>query len=226
MQYGISTKTYGQMKLMEGILVPEVAANRATFLAQYKLHSELVVSAALVHGNHVEMASIKDAGKIFPATDGLVTNESGLVLTVTVADCVPLFFHDATTPAIGIAHAGWRGVLSQIAPETIKTMTTGYGSKPENITVHIGPHLGSCHFEVQHDVIDKFAAYPAHILTRADKTYIDLVGVLQDQLLAAGIQAAHLTASTECTYDFPTKYFSFRRDKPEVVQSMLAFISL
>lgn len=40
--------------------------------------------------------------------DGIVTNQTGVVLAAPGADCLPILFADPVTKAIGAAHAGRR----------------------------------------------------------------------------------------------------------------------
>ena len=46
-----------------------------------------------------------------PQADALVSACRGVALGIFTADCVPIFILDTETPAIGIAHAGWRGTF-------------------------------------------------------------------------------------------------------------------
>ena len=54
--------------------------------------------------------------------DALISAKQGDTLGIFTADCVPIFILDKVTPAIGIAHAGWRGTLARIATKTIAKM--------------------------------------------------------------------------------------------------------
>lgn len=88
--------------------------------------------------------------------DGMITNEPGLCLFTTYADCVPLYFLDPVKKAIGLSHSGWRGTLSKIGKVTVEAMTKEFGSKPEDIIVAIGPCICKECYEVSEDVIFEF----------------------------------------------------------------------
>ena len=57
-------------------------------------------------------------------------------------------------------------------------------------------------------------------------SFINLSGVIRAQLLELNILDKNIIISRECTYCLTHKYFSYRRDKPEEVEAMLAYISL
>ena len=73
-----------------------------------------VVLGQLTHEANVRNVTAEDAGCglwkpfTYEGIDGLLTNEPGLVLTATFADCVPVFFYDPVKKVVGIAHSGWR----------------------------------------------------------------------------------------------------------------------
>ncbi|MCR4279905.1 MAG: laccase domain-containing protein, partial [Candidatus Komeilibacteria bacterium] len=60
----------------------------------------------------------------------------------------------------------------------------------------------------------------------SERMTIDLSAVVKKQLLAQGIAADKIVTSAECTYCQAEKYYSYRRDKPENVQSMIAYVGL
>jgi YfiH family protein len=206
-------------------------ANRNAFIARHNIQKGRLVSAALVHGGAVHFATTQtqEGGTMIPATDALFAHERNLFLSITTADCLPVFFFDPITKTFGLAHAGWRGLVAGIIPNTIRAMTRESGVRPENLLVGIGPGIGACHFEVQDDVAKQFAIFPDAVVRRGDGAgalFIDLKAVAREQLLAAEIKATHLEISNECTYDLKDKYFSWRRDKPAAKETMMAVIGL
>ncbi len=217
---GISQRKDGQMKMVDF----DVCENRDQFLQTVGLSVEDVVSSGLVHGSHVARVSRSDMGTLISDTDALVTNDKGVILAVTVADCVPVYFYDSVKNVIGIAHAGWRGVVSEIVKKTIGTMGTEYESDPKDIKALIGPHINACHFEIGEDIVQNFEQYPKAIKRAEGKIFVDLSLILEDQLLSIGMAKEYIIQSNECTYCNPEKYFSYRRDKPEKVEAMLCYI--
>lgn len=214
------------MKLLFKKITPEVFQNRQAFLNSYGLDIANAISADLIHDNQVSRVSSANAGQIIPDCDALITQDPKSILTVTVADCLPLYFYDAKQKAIGLAHAGWKGVLKEVASKTLRALQENFGSRPEAVEVFIGPHLQKCHFEVTQDVLEKFRKYPQYILAKNNRTYIDLASIVCLQLKSLGMQEENIQASQDCTFDLSDKYFSYRRDKPETIEAQLAFITL
>jgi YfiH family protein len=222
--WGISEKQDGRMKILEETDT-EARENRGRFFMNRGLAPERIVSAGLVHSNQV--AVVKDAEVLFIAeSDGLVTDQKNLILSLTVADCVPIYFCDPVRQAVGLAHAGWKGVAGNIVKEVVSNMQDEFASRPEDIVVWVGPHIGPCHFEVQNDVASQFADFGDSMVLREGKTFIDLSVVIQAQLQRSGIQLENIGFSPECTFCEDNKYFSYRRDKPARLEAMVAYIGL
>jgi len=199
--------------------------NRAKFFKRLKLDSSDMVACDLVHGIKIKTVTKKDAGKIIIATDGLVTKEKNLILTVTAADCLPLYFFDQKQQVIGIAHAGWRGVWQNLAGEMVLKMKKQFHCLPENFNVYIGPHIKKCHFDINPELSAQFEKYKKFLFNNSKSIKIDLSGIVRQQLIEAGIKKANIKVSPDCTYCHK-KYFSNRRDKPKVVEAMMGYIIL
>lgn len=197
--------------------------NRTKFLATLKLLPTHVVSARLEHGKNIHVASPQDAGAMIQGVDGLVTNVPNIALSVTGADCLPLYFYDPEHRAVGIAHAGWRGVVANIASSTIGSLHDSFGSLPNDILVGIGPGICSRHFLIQGDVIEQFAPYASMVKQIDNKHWsVDLPGIIRRQLRDCGIESKHVEQSLVCTFEDAEQYFSYRRDKLKIIEAVMA----
>jgi len=206
----ISEKKNGPMKFS-----PD---NRENFLRKLGIEDKLTVKAGLVHENNVKVVSDEDAGKTIEKTDGLITADKSLFLTITVADCLPIFIFDSEKEIIGLIHGGWRGLAKNILAEAVKNLS-------KDILVGIGPGISQCHFEVKQDVLREFKPYLKDTLLKRDgKLFLDLKKIAKLQLIDIGIKPENIEISPECTFCLQNKYFSFRRDKPQKLQTMLALI--
>lgn len=213
---GLSAKADGPMK--------NSPTNRLTFLKHKNLDKKIVVSAGLIHSNKVTTVNGLSHNFIIPNCDALITSDCRYLLTITVADCLPLYFYDNKKQIVAVAHAGWRGVVSQIAKEVVGAFVNNYGSNLKDIEVFIGPHIKDCHFEVKGDVAANFKI--SETIIRNKKIYINLAGVVTSQLLDRGISETNIRISSECTFCSHDKYFSWRRDKPRELETMVAYIGL
>ena len=123
---------------------------------------EDMVSSDQTHTTNVRLVTGEDRGhgitrkKTFFDTDGLVTDEPGIVLATFYADCVPLYFVDPVRRAIGLSHSGWRGTVQGIGEATVKKMRECFGSKPEDIIAAVGPSICADCYEVGQEVAEYF----------------------------------------------------------------------
>ncbi len=218
-QFGISQKSDGQMIARKDNFAIE---NRKRYFSKVGVDFNRIIFASLQHGNRVTVVDKSYLGKTISPSDALVTDKENICLAVTVSDCVPLFFYNKKG-VVGIAHAGWRGVVLNISGEVVKIMREKFSLNPKNIKVYIGPHLKKCHFEVQQDVLDKFKDYLHSIERKDGRIFISLEAILKKQLHNVGIPSENIETSPDCTH-CSGKYFSFRRDKPKSVTSQVAYI--
>ena len=80
--------------------------------------------------------------------DAIITDQPGVTLFMRFADCVPIFLFDPRHRAIGLVHAGWKGVLNQVARRAVEAMQAEYHSNPSEIIAAVGPSIGVHHYEV------------------------------------------------------------------------------
>ena len=86
----------------------------------------------------------------------MVSDRPDLLLTVTVADCLPIFLADPRTGAFGLVHSGWKG--TGIVVEAVRAMTRAFGSRAADIAVTIGPGIGPCCYAVPAERHERFRA--------------------------------------------------------------------
>jgi hypothetical protein len=219
-RYGFSERSDGSLRLNQ----PTTEEHRRRYLEMIGIPFESLVSADLVHGKHVHVARASDAGKTVSECDGLVTNARRLTLTVTGADCFPIFAVDPLQRVIGLVHAGWRGIAAGIAAELVSQMR-GLGSEKQGLLFGIGPGIRACHFEVQDDVVSVFPDREA-IIHEGETTRIDLPAAIKRQLHAAGIALDQIEDGGLCTYCETERYFSRRRERGGELQAMMAHLML
>lgn len=223
---GVSTGIYESMNLSftrgdEDSLVYE---NFRRFTAAVGVPYESIVMSDQTHTTNIRIVTKEDMGngltrpKNFFDTDALITNERGVTLFTSYADCVPLFFIDPVNKAIGLSHSGWRGTVGKIGAKTIAKMYETYGSKPANIIAAIGPSICADCYEISSDVAEEFVKefgdksdeivfsqedyYRMHSINKPanpEKYQLDLWKANQIILTKAGILAENLTTTSLCT---------------------------
>ncbi|MCR4686975.1 MAG: peptidoglycan editing factor PgeF [Lachnospiraceae bacterium] len=224
---GVSTGYYSSLNLglKTGDDMDNIKANYEIFFKTLGLDINSIVIPELAHGNDIGNVTHKDAGSglltpyVYLETDGLLTNEKGVSLVATFADCVPVFFTDPVKKVVGIAHCGWRGCANGLAGKMVDRMISDYGCDVKDIEVGIGPSIGMCCFEVDIDVFMEFVELP--FLTEGwyfenddeTKYNIDLWRVLHDNLIYKGVSEDKITISGLCTCCNNDIFFSHRFTK-------------
>lgn len=199
--------------------------NRKIYLEKIGVSPSRIVSAQIVHGGNVSAVSEKDAGKIIPESDGLIAQSKNIYLSVTSADCLPIFLFESEKKIAGIVHAGWRSLAKNILSNAVGKIT-GLGGLPGNILAGIGPAICQKHYEVGPEVAEKFAKYPEAIQRIDKKIYLDIKKIAEMQFVESGLKEKNIETSPECTFEMPEKYFSARREKPPEVEAMISVIGI
>lgn len=149
--------------------------------------------------------------------DAMISNLPGIALAIKTADCLPILMADPKSRAVAAIHAGWRGVVSKIAPKTVQALTREFGTRPEELVVAIGPGIGACCFEVGPEVAIQFGL--------AGRTKVDLAATVCQQLGRNGVPAGQMSVSGLCSYCDSQLFESYRRDR-EGAGRMIAMIGV
>lgn len=220
---GVSSGEFSAMNLSlnRGDIESNVYENYHLFCRASGFEYESLVASTQEHGTEILRVYNKDRGHgihrrpIHNGIDALITNEKGVTLVTYYADCVPLYFIDPKTRAIGLAHSGWRGTYEEIGAKTIKKMNDEFGSRWQDMICVIGPSIGGCCFEVSEDVADNFSSMigmDGFIQSSGPGKYkIDLWSVNKQILLNSGVAQENIYISGLCTCCNSELFFSHRR---------------
>ena len=146
--------------------------------------------------------------------DALMTNEAGVCIGVSTADCIPVLLYDPIQRASCAIHAGWRGTVQRIVEKAVARMTEVFGSDPKNLIAQIGPGIHLESFEVGDEVYQTFEkeGFPMELISKKyEKWHIDLPECNRLQLVAAGIPETHSAVSSVCTFQQSDTFFSARK---------------
>ena len=217
----MSEREDGSTKLLKGNEVN--LKNRKKFFARINPERKKIVSAEIVHGNRAEIVD-GESPELVLGADGLVSKGKNIFLSVTIADCIPVYFYDPENQIFGIAHCGWRGIVAGIIGGMIGKMEEA-GGQSEDLHVALGPGIEKCHFEIKEDVLEKFSGHENFIERRDGKIFADLKGIIKSQLQKLGVLEENIENDPICTFE-SDRFFSFRRDRPKEVEAMVALIGI
>lgn len=215
---GVSASPFDSLNLGNGTgdKSASIQENRIRFFKAVGIDESRCVFPEQVHGDAVKV--VRHPGAC-AKTDAMITNESDLILTIQVADCVPVYLIDPVQMAIGLAHAGWRGSCKGIVRKTVQQMQREFGSVPSDIQVFIGPSIGPCCYEVGEEVTSRFTE------DYLSGTWLDLWQYTEDQVQEAGILRKKIYRSNLCTRCHATWFFSHRGSRGKTGR-MMAYLGI
>jgi len=151
-----------------------------------------------------------------PSADAMITNEPGCFLTMSSADCAMVLLLDPRKMVVGLAHAGWKGIVKRMAAKTISAMEECFGSHPEDLLVGVTPSIGPCCYRIKNPMQKALPGWGPYLEELEDgRTAIDLRQPLYDQLLAEGVGKENIELSRMCTSCNTSMFFSFWAEKPK-----------
>jgi len=201
---GESELGYGNFNLAThvGDEAQAVAHNRALLIKQFDLPSEPKYLEQ-VHSNICLQATSAEC-----VGDAVVTHDKGVVCAVMTADCLPIFACDESGTQVGVAHAGWKGIVNGVIESFIDQFESS------DLLVHFGPAISQAAFEVGEEVyqqfIDKDAKLDQAFITKGKRYQLDIYQAARIVLNGLGVKS--ISGGDECTYTQQDKYFSYRRD--------------
>ena len=145
--------------------------------------------AEQIHG--VEIASVEknDPVQTWPQVDGLMTQDTGVILGIYVADCGAVYIVDPVKNALALLHSGKKGTEGNITGKAITMMQEKYGSRPADLHIALAPCIRPPAYEV------------------------DFAAQIQDQVLASGVPRAQFIDCGICTTEDLDSYYSYRQEK-------------
>ncbi len=149
--------------------------------------------------------------------DGHLTREPGVLLAVSIADCVPVFLLSRRGRAVALLHAGWRGVAAGVLERGVAALCEMAGAEPAELSVHLGPAICGACYEVGPEVHEALGLRPPD-----RNTPIDLRAVLAGRALSLGVPRAEVTRSSWCTRCGDSPFFSHRGGDAERQMALLA----
>ncbi len=209
---GVSAPPYGTLNLSRhvGDLPQAVAENRRRAISRGAPTPD-AVWGQLVHGPDVAWLGPEAVPGPGPVADGLLTEQAGLTIAMTFADCVPIWLASRSPAAGGLLHAGWRGTVRGVARAGVAALAAR-GAAPNVLDVVIGPSIGPCCYEVGSEVVDAVMALDLGPGLVDSRRHLDLWEANRRLLCAAGVAEERVLVVGLCTACHPEWLFSHRRE--------------
>lgn len=221
---GVSQPPFSSLNL--GINTDDEAShvdeNRRRFFQALGADGFGFASSYQVHGTSVLWTT--EPGR-FEGYDALITNQPGLLIGVTVADCVPVLIYDHQHQAVAAVHAGWRGTVGGIVTKTLLAMEQQFGTTAAHCYVYVGTCIDETTFEIGDEVARQFPPAFVRVDPQSNLTCADLKAANMSLLTAFGIPAAQIAVSAFSTVLNNDEYFSYRAEQGKTGR-MLAVIGI
>ena len=183
-----------------------VLVNRSILKDFYGLPSEPVWINQIHSSICVDASSTK---RIIKA-DASFTINPGVVCAVLTADCLPVFVSKKDGSMVGIAHAGWKGLISGV----IENLIESFHCNGDDLVVHLGPAISKNCFEVGAEIKDLYLSnntnFSRSFSLFNDKHYLDLYDATK--VILESFNVKFITGGDRCTFKESDEYFSYRRD--------------
>ena len=183
-----------------------VLANRVLLMKHYNLPSTPV----WINQTHSNLSIDADSVSSIVDADASYSKKLGTVCGVLTADCLPIFVCNKKGTAVGVAHAGWRGLVNGV----IESLIESFDCNSEDLIVHLGPAISKLSFEIGGEVKSQYLSKNKNFENCFsyvnNKYYLDLYDAARVVLKSFGVIS--ISGGDRCTYKESDQYFSYRRD--------------
>ena len=149
-----------------------------------------LVVGGQTHSNNVLEVDKTHSGRgalapetVLPETDALLTTSRDLPLYIAVADCAGILL--ASKEKVGLVHAGWRGLQSNILQKALLSFPL------DEVVVGIGPCISAHSYEVGIDVA-QHAPEGVKYKGKVNKWQLDIGRWAHLQLLECGLKDSQI----------------------------------
>ena len=171
-----------------------------------------------VHG--VEVSVVDEQGRLsLSDADAVISRQPGLSVGIVTADCVPILVAIDEGRTVCAIHAGWRGLAAGVVEKALSSLSGDTSWASGDCVAVMGPHIGSCCYEVDEPVVDalrsRYGDWLAEVCQPSgpDHVHLDLQGVITRVLLRAGFPRDQIgSVPDSCTSCSSEGFHSYRRD--------------
>ena len=186
--------------------IENVLENRKILKTHYDLPSDPIWINQTHSSTCINAASINSIEE----ADAIYSSKAGIVCAIMTADCLPVFVSKKDGTMVGLAHAGWRGLISGV----IENLIFSFNCKGDNLLVHLGPAISSSCFEVGEEVkslyLSKDISFQRSFTYNQNKLYLDLYDAAK--IILESFQIKSISGGDRCTFKESSDFFSYRRD--------------
>lgn len=213
--FGFSTKTGGVSPAPLNLNLSystdddqkNVKSNRKLFFDKLGISEECVTFQRQIHSSEIKYSGSPD---FIDGCDAIYTDKKNNFLSVSTADCIPVFVYSPDKKIVAGIHAGWKGTSAQIVFKTIEKIKHDFSLQSKSLFAYIGPGICCEHYEVGLEVAELFDENEKK--QKGNKYLLDLKKANFNQLIKSGLKEYNIEVSELCTYCNPDLFHSYRRE--------------
>ena len=153
-----------------------------------------VVFSRQVHGTQVRRYDAVPEGRLVgEGWDGHVSALPGILLTISVADCIPVYLADPESGSVALVHAGWRGTVGGVLSAGARALADLSKTPVSRLVIHCGIGICGACYEVGSEVANALGGK----VPEGTKVRVDLRSHLAEQAWGLGIR--EVTISPWCS---------------------------
>lgn len=165
--------------------------------------------AAAAQADGLEIVHMDGKGDV--EADAVVCTRSGIPTLLCFADCVPVAIV-APGGDYAAVHSGWRGTIAGIAGKGAMALARALDRDPSTFNAYIGPHIGSCCYEVSDELVERFAGRFGDDCIVGER-HLDLGCAVRASLREAGLEDERIVDGGQCTSCRVDDFFSYRAEQ-------------
>ncbi|TET69229.1 MAG: laccase domain-containing protein [Candidatus Zixiibacteriota bacterium] len=217
------SKIFGGGKVICGMSLRNEDAVSPGGLVSFLPKGTKMITSLQTHSSIVSLIREGIDIEVTPLSDAMVIDRPNVCLTVSVADCLPLYLYHPDVPAIGLAHLGWRGLVAGIVENCVECLSLNFNCSADRVEALLGPSIGRCCYQVSPEVAVLFPEDSSEI--REGRLHLDLRAITTSKLTTCGLSENNIFSVQNCTSCERELFFSYRVEGKEVGR-MLAFIQI
>ena len=150
-----------------------------------------------------------------------MTDKKQKVLSLTFADCIPIYLFDKNKKVIALVHSGWVGTTKKILKKAIERLEDEYSCEIKDLICAFGPSIRQCHFEVDKEVRNIFYETFKEMSDidkiikdnkETGKSYIDTIKINKNILKEKGFLEENVIDCNICTLCNSDSIHSYRKE--------------
>src|SRR3989449_7651743 len=139
------------------------------FRAAFRSAFPALILAHQVHGTLVQWhRQTADGWLILDGIDGHATGTRGMLVSIIVADCVPVYLTVPHKQAVALLHAGWRGAAGRILERGVELVRRGGVLRASGNVKHFGGGVFGGRYEVGSVMLTPVSGRPPNAPRHAD----------------------------------------------------------